>query len=200
MNDVTSAILILTIGFALSGCSTGRPDHHVLKLDQTYNYVISNPHEWALQQFSNGLISEPSVSDCARFVLKYGLKESLVDLDADGTQELLLRQGCPARVWQVLVFAPAKGGYRYLGHFPASTIVLDQKQTLILVYEACGGKYGYIKTYRHDGHKFVGTMLQDIRSGDGYEENNKKMAMMFPKDRVIKWASTPSNAVEATRQ
>ena len=164
---MTSTTGILAVGLALAGCVTNPPDYHVLKLDRTYEQVISNPHEWALQQLADGPISGPKVSDYARIVLAHGLKQSQADLGSDGTHELLLRRDCAARVWEVLVFTPAKRGYRYLGHFPASTIVLRPKRASVLVYEACGGKHGYIKTYRHDGQRFSGTFLHDIASGDG---------------------------------
>ena len=184
-------IFALAVGYALAGCATDQPDYHVLKLDQTYNNLIVNPHEWALQQFSDGPVAGTNVSDYARIVLAHGLKQAVADLGSDGTQELLLREDCPARVWEVLVFSPIKGGYRYIGHFPASATVLNEKQPSCLVYEACGGQYGYIKTYRHDGQRFVGTCLQDIVSGDGApEENNRKLDDLFPGDRVMKWTKT----------
>jgi len=193
---VTSTALILAVGFTLSGCASDRSDHHVLKLDKTYDPVIRNPYEWALQQFSDGPISGPNVSDYARLVLTNGLKQALADIGGDGTQELLLRQDCPARVWEVLAFTPVKSGFRYVGHFPASAIVPDPNQPSVLVYEACGGKYGYIKTYRHDGHRFIGTVLEDLWSGDGHEDNNQKMETLFPEDRLIKWANTPNSDLQ----
>ena len=188
-----NSILALIVGCALTGCATGRVAHHILKGDGSYNHVITNPKEWALQQFSDGPISGPDVSDYAKLVLKRGLLQTLADLGADGTKELFLRQACPARVWEVLVFRPIKGGYRYLGHFPAGTIVLKDEHASVLVYEPCGGHYGYIKTYRYNGEKFVCTAAQDITGGDGApEENNQKMARLFPKDKVIRWAKTPN--------
>jgi hypothetical protein len=196
---VTSTILIVAVGFALSGCATARPDHHVLKLDKTYDPVISNPYEWALQQFSDGPVSGPNISDYARLVLTNGLKRALADLGGDGTQELLLRQDCPARVWEVLVFRPVIGGYRYLGHFPASAIVPDSTQASLLVYEACGGKYGHIKIYRHDGQRFIGTVVESLWSGDGYDEGSQKLARLFPQDEVINWAKTPNNDLQLTK-
>ena len=195
---LTSTILALAVGCALTGCATDRSNHHVLKLDRTYNEVITNPYEWALQQFSDGPISGPNVSDHAKLVLKRGLLQALADLGSDGTEELFLGQDCPARVWEVLVFTPIKGGYRYLGHFPAGAIVLKQDQTPVLVYEPCGGRYGFIKTYRHDGKGFVCATTQDIAVGDGApDENNQRMAELFPKDKVIKWAKTPNNVLDS---
>ena len=188
----TSTIVVVAVGLVLFGCATDRSDPHILKLDRAYNGVIANPHEWALQQFSDGPILGPDVSDYAKGVLKRGLLEALADLDSDGQQDLFLREDGFGRVWEVLVFFPVKGGYRYIGHFPASAIVFNADQKSLLVYEACGGKYGYIKTYRHDGQRFTGTLLQDMWSGDGHEENNQKMAMLFPKDKVIRWVKTPN--------
>lgn len=59
---------------------------------------------------------------------------------------------CAARMWEMLVFRPVKGGWRYLGHFPAGPIALAPDRLSVLVYEPCGGHSGFIKTYRHDGH------------------------------------------------
>jgi hypothetical protein len=88
-----------------------------------------------------------------------------------------------------------------MGHFPASDIVLNEKQPSCLVYEACGAKYGYIKSYSHDGQGFVGACLQDITSGDGApEENNRKLSQLFPKDKVIKWTKAPNQASHATSE
>jgi len=193
MKILTSTTLVLAVGFALLGCATDQADRHVLKLDRTSDHAITNPHEWALQQFSDGPISGPDVSDYARGVLKWGLLQALADLDLDGKQELFLRQDGMGRVWEVLVFTPVKDGYRYIGHFPASYFVLDPDNRIILVYEACGGKYGHIKAYRHDGDRFIGTLLESMWSGDGYEENNKKRARLFPKDKVINWMKMTSS-------
>lgn len=186
-------ICVLAVGCALAGCATNQPDHHASKLDQTYNRVIVDAHKWALEQFSDGLISGTNVSDYARIVLAHGLKQARCDFGADGSQELFLREDCPARAWEVLVFKPTAGGYRYLGHFPAGPIVLNTEQATIQVYEPCGGHYGYIKTYRHDGRKFVCTRTQDISVGDGApDENNRTMAASFPEDKVLKWTKAPN--------
>jgi hypothetical protein len=186
-------LCVLAVGCTLVGCATDQPNQHVLKLDQTYNRVIVNAHGWALEQFSGGPISGTNVSDYARIVLAHGLNQGRGDFGADGTQELFLREDCPARVWEVLVFKPTAGGYRYLGHFPAGLIVLSADQPTIQVYEPCGGHYGYIKTYRHDGKKFVCASAQGISVGDGApEENNRRMAAVFPEGKVLKWAKAPN--------
>ena len=193
MKRLTSTILALTLGCTLAGCQANQPNHHVLKSGGTYNQTLANPYEWALQQFSDGPISGPDVSDYARIVLTGGLKQTFADLGADGTQELFLRQDCPARMWEVLVFTPVNGGYRYLGSFPAGAIVLNSNQPSVLVYEPCGGHNGYIKTYKYDGIRFVCTDVQPIAVGDGApEENNRMRSELFPKDRVIRWAKTPN--------
>jgi hypothetical protein len=193
-------ILTLAVCCALAGCATDQSDYHVLKLDQTYNRLIVNPHEWALQQFADGPISGPDVDDYARLVLTNGLKQALADLAGDGAQKLLLRQDCPARMWEVLVFTPVKGGYRYIGSFPAGIIVPNTGQT-VLVYEPCGGHYGFIKTYKHDGQKYVCHTTEDITVGDGApDENNRRMAELFPENKVIQWTKTPNNTSDGIRQ
>jgi len=86
-----SAIAVLIVAFALSGCATdrsGHSDHHVLKCDRIYDRVISDPYEWALQQFADGPITVPHVRDYARLVLADGLQQAVADLGNDGTQEL----------------------------------------------------------------------------------------------------------------
>jgi len=188
-----NTILIVAVSFLLTGCATARQDHHILKLDKTYEPVISNPYEWTLQQFADGPISGPKISDYALLVLKDGLKQAHADLDHDGIQELLIRQDCAARVWEVLVFKPARRGYRYFGHFTATIIVPIPNEPSVLVYEACGGKYGHIKTYRHDGYRFNGALQKSLWSGDGHEEGNQKLAELFPESKVINWSKTPNN-------
>jgi hypothetical protein len=92
----------------------------------------------------------------------------------------------------VLVFMPVRGGYRYLGHFGAGAIMPCSDGLSVLVYEPCGGHYGYIKAYRHDGKRFVCYLTEDIVVGDGApEENNWKLEELFPKEKVIKWEKTP---------
>jgi hypothetical protein len=193
MNRAIRTILILAVGLALAGCATDqRCDYHVFKLDRIYDRTISNPYEWALAQLSDGPISDPDVSDYAHLVLARGLTQALGDLGGDGTQELFLRQG-----WAVLVFTPVQHGYRYLGDFPASSMVLDPREPSVTVYEACGGKFGYIKTYRHNGQRFTGTVVQEIASGDGApDENNRKLAELFSKDKVLKWTKVPDDRVK----
>ena len=105
-----NSILALIVGCALTGCATGRVDHHILKGDGSYNHVITNPKEWALQQFSDGPISGSDVSDYAKLILKRGLLQTLADLGADGTKELFsgrtVRPEC-GRCWSSV---PPRGG------------------------------------------------------------------------------------------
>ncbi len=179
---------LLALAALICGCRTASPDYHVLKTDRTYTRVIKNPYEWTLQQLADGPISGTNVSEWAQITLQYGLSEAVSDLNRDGNMALFLMANCPARVWETLVFRPVRGGYRYLGHFPASYIVLHDTPGSCLVYEACGGKYGYVILYSHDGKKFVGTMLDDFWWGDGHEEGNEKMESYFPPDKCLKWS------------
>jgi hypothetical protein len=195
----TRLICVLAAVFALVGYAADQPDPHVLKHDQTYDCIIVTPHEWALQQLSDGPISGTNVSDYARSVLADGLSEGQGDIGGDGSKELFLRSGCPARMWEVLVFTPVTGGYRYLGHFPAGAIVLNAGQATIQVYQPCGGHYGYIKTYQHDGKRFVCISVQGIDVGDGApDENNRKMARLFSDEKVLKWAKVPKATFHGT--
>ncbi|MCJ8329973.1 MAG: hypothetical protein HRT89_13460 [Lentisphaeria bacterium] len=192
MNKSTLIILLIELGILLSGCATKRLDHHIVKLDLTYDHVINNPYEWALQQFSDGPISGPDVGDYARLVLAHGLKETHADLAGDARKELLLREKSSGRVWTVLVFTPVQSAYKYIGNFTASyASAVNPNESSVLVYEACGGKYGYIYTYTHDGKRFNGTLVRDIHAGDGAPEaNNKLMAKLFSQEKRLKWTKT----------
>jgi hypothetical protein len=193
---LTSTIFVLAAGFALPGCATSSLDHHVLKLDQPCEHVIGDPYLWALQQFSDGPISGPDVSDYARRVLQYGLKQAVADLGGDGSWELFLRRDCPARAWEVLVFAPVKGGYRYLGHFPAGLIVPNNARMSVLVYVPCGGQCGLIRNYTYNGKKFVCDSAEEITTGDDApEENHRRMKRQFPKEKVLRWTKTSENGL-----
>jgi hypothetical protein len=155
----------MIVAIALSGCATDQSahsDHHVLKCDLIFDRVIGNPYEWALQQFADGPITGPHVSDYARCLLADGFQQAVADLGNNRTQELFLRQGSSGRVWEVLVFTPVGGGFRYIGHFTAGPIVLNPGQPSVLVFEACGGHDSFIKTYRHDGARFACVEAQAI--------------------------------------
>ena len=194
MMNCVRKILTMVVVCALAGCITDQPDYHVLKLDRTYNRLIVDPYEWALQQFADGPISGPDVDDYALRVLANGLEQARANLAGDGSQDLLLRSGGASRVWDVLVFTPVKGGYRYMGSFPAGLIVPQIDLMSVLVYEPCGGHSGSIKTYKHDGQKFVCNTREDITVGDGApDENNRRLDQLFPKDKVITWTKTPQS-------
>jgi hypothetical protein len=199
MMRLTSSILILAIGITLIGCASNQPNYHVLTLDQQFDHIIKDPYDWTLQQFADGPIDGPHISEYAGIVLAHGLKQSLTDLTGDGTQELLLRDDCPARVHEVMVFLSVKSGYRYLGHFSASFLVTDSDRLSLLVYESCGGHNGVIKSYKHDGNRFVCSSTEEISVGDGApEQNNHRLDVLFPKDRVIQWTKTPNKMPEDT--
>jgi hypothetical protein len=198
----TVSLLALVI-LVLGGCSTSRQvDPHIVKLDLPYSETIADPYEWALIQFSDGPVSGPEVSDYARRVLEYGLCQAFSEAGPDGTRDLFIRQDCPARCWGVLVFTPVKGGYRYLGNFTASVMAvsLTDRPHSVLVYVPCGGHQGSIDVYEYDGDAVRCMSSEWITGGDGApEENNRKLAALFPQERRLKWAKVPDRWMRRTR-
>ena len=94
----------------------------------------------------------------------------------------------------MLAFTPVKGGYRYLGNFTASVMAvsLTDRPHSVLVFVLGGGGRGSIEVYEPDGTKFRCTSSEWITCGDGApEENNRKLAALFPQDRRLKWAKVP---------
>jgi hypothetical protein len=188
MRQLAHIASILFVVCASSGCRTNQANYHILKLDKTYDRAIADPYEWALQQFADGPVSGSEVSDYACLVQSYGLRQAVVNLGADESRELLLRQDSPGRVWAVLVFMPVSGGYRYIGHFPAGRIVLNGDGNEILICEPRGAHVVAVSTYTHDGERFVRHSTEDITVGDGApEENDRRIASLFPEDEIITW-------------
>ena len=194
MKPNTASLLSLVI-FVLAGCSTSRQVYpHILKLDLPYTKTIADPQEWALIQLSDGPISGPEVSDYAKLVLKDGLCQAFSEPGPDGTRDLFIQRDCHARAWGVLVFTPVKGGYRYLGGFPASVwmVSLTDRPHSVLVFVPGGGGRGSIEVYEYDGDGFRCMSSEWITCGDGApEENNRKLAALFPQDRLVTWTKVP---------
>jgi hypothetical protein len=191
MRSNTVAIVSVVL-FVLAGCSTSREvNPHILKLDLPYTETIADPYEWALIQFADGPIAGPEVSGYAKLVLKDGLCQAFSEPGPDGTRDLFIRRDCHARLWGVLAFTPVKGGYRYLGNFPAcmmSEIPSPDGPRSVLVYVPCGGHRGSIEVYEHDGNGFRCTSSEAITCGNGApEENNRRLAALFPEDRLVTW-------------
>ena len=200
----SSAVLSVAVSISiLVGCSTSRQVYpHILKLDLPYTKTIADPQEWSLSQFADGPISGPEVSDYAKLVLKDGLCQAFSEPGPDGTRDLFIRRDCHARCWQVLAFAPVKGGYRYLGNFPASVMMvsLTDRPHSVLVYVPGGGHQGSIEVYEYDGDAFRCMSSEWITCGDGApEENNRKLAALFAQDRRLKWTKIPDRQVRRRR-
>jgi hypothetical protein len=191
----SAALSLFVLISLLAGCSTSpQVDPHLVKLGLPHTETIADPYEWALIQFADGPISGPDAHAYAKLVLKNGLCQAFSEPRPDGTRDLFIRRDCPARCWQVLAFTPIKGGYRYLGHFPASVMAVsltDQPHS-VLVYVPCGGHRGSIEGHEYDGDAFRCTSSEWITCGDGApEENNRKLAALFPQDRRLKWTKVP---------
>jgi hypothetical protein len=186
---------LFVIVSALAGCSTSRQvDPHVVKVGLPYTETIVDPYEWALIQFADGPISGPDVSGYAKLVLRDGLCQAFSEPQPGGTRDLFVRPDCHGRAWSVLAFAPVEGGYRYLGCFPASAwmVSLADQPHSVLVYVPCGGHWGSIEVYEHDGERFRCTSSDWMHVGDGApDENNRKLASLFPPDKVVKWTKVP---------
>ncbi|HET6495227.1 MAG TPA: hypothetical protein VFH61_07695 [Thermoleophilia bacterium] len=190
-----AVLSLLVINSLLAGCSTSqRANPHILKLDLPYTATIADPQEWALIQFADGPITGPEISDYAKWVLKDGLCQASSEPQPDGTRNLFIRRDCSGRASAVLAFTPVEGGYRYLGHFPASAMMvsLTDRPHSVLVYAPCGGHRGSIELYEHDGDRFRCTSSERIACGDGApEENNRKLSTLFPSDKVVEWTKMP---------
>jgi hypothetical protein len=196
MRMFTWAILLFIVACALSGCTTTQLDPNVPKLDLAYGEVVHNPYKWTMLQLSDGPISGKNMTEYAKIIVAKGLLHSRVDLNADDKAELLVRRDGVGRVAEVLVFTSMMGGYRYIGHFQATTIVPGGKKMSALVYEACGGHDGYIKDYRNKGRGFFARTSQGITAGDGApEENNQYLARLFPEDKTVKWTKVPDKLI-----
>lgn len=195
---ITTALCCVAL---LTGCSVGpRPvarapeDFHTYKTGRSYPGTIADPAAWALAQFANGPVSGPNVSDYAKIVIAHGLSYSLADLNGDGNQVLFLRYNDAARVRGVMAFLPVKGGYRYIGEFEASAVTII-KPGSIRVYEACGGHFGYIKTYKSNGDRFTCVSTEPIATGDGAPDADAmKMERLFPEQGLLAWSNDDSPA------
>jgi hypothetical protein len=186
---------ILLAIILLTGCATQQPAFdglYVLKSGTTWDKVITDPFMWASRNYEE---SCPVTYVTINGVKQVKLQEAWGDLDHDGKIELFLGNG-PGRSWQVTVFAPVKEGYRYIGTLAGSVFRIlpedDKDQSRMLVFEPCGGHYGYIKAYTHDGKKFVCTSSEGIHCGDGApDENNRRLDELFfsdsAKNACLKW-------------
>ncbi len=184
-------MLVLVAAWAVLGCADDPPvaarprtPGQALKADRPWPEPIADPHEWALEAFADGPIEGPDVSEWARMVAAWGLLEKACDLDGDGTDELLLARGVPARMRHWLVFVRQDDAYRYLGGLDGSAFrplpAGPGGHTRVLVYEPSGGHYGYVKTYIHDGERFVCVESEGLAVGDGSpDENNRRVAELF---------------------
>lgn len=161
-----------------------RGDWHIVKCGLTWDATIADPRCWALEQFADGPIEGPVVDEWGRIVVGDGLVEERRDLDGDGVCELFIRADVPQRFWTFLVFSPVEGGWRYLGYFDAGPFRVlprdEDGRPRLVAYEACGGHYGFINTYVHDGAGFVCVAREVLAGGDGApEENNRRLAELF---------------------
>ena len=132
---------------------------------------------------------------CGPGVAEEGIVEGQLDTDQDGTPELFLRWARQARGHEYLVFTPVSTGYQYIGGFPATRFhplsPSENGRPRILVYESGGGHYAYIKTYEHDGRKFILTHKEGFTCGDGAPaENNRRLQRLFDNERCVKFTKS----------
>ncbi len=182
--------VVLLTAALLAGCATAQPatnDQHARSRDG--DEVIADPYDWVSQRFE--MVTHETVNGIERV----WLQEARGDINFDGTLELFVGNG-PARCWGAAVFTPVEGGYRYIGEIGGRAFRIlpkDEKgRPRMLVYEPCGGHYGYIVTYMHDGKEFVCTSREGIHGGDGApDENNRRLDELFfsgsAKNACLKW-------------
>ncbi len=192
---------VLLLAALLAGCGRGNsgawqvydPNQHVLYGGRYDDKPIRAPRRWALIQFADGPIDGPEVDAWSRGVLKAGLQQAEADLDADGRQELFLRQNVPGRSWTVLVFTRVRGGYRYMGDISGGAFQVlppgRDGRPRIKVREAYGGHLFRIETYKFDGERFQSVASEHITAGDGEpEENNRRLNEFFGAGTgILRW-------------
>ena len=98
---------------------------------------------------------------------------------------------------------PVDTGYLYLGDFPATRFRClspgKNGHSRILAYERCGGHHAYIKTYEHDGRKFVLIHKEGFTCGDGApEENNRKLKQFFTNEGDVEFVKSSATATAHT--
>lgn len=187
-------LLLLLLVLAYTGCLSSSPavNPHVVKCNEVWPWPIANPYLWTLIQFADGPLS--GADPYAKDVINNGLAESVADIDGDGLPELFIRDDASARVHGITVFKAGPRGYRYLGHFGACWVVIPQDACRsVLVYESCGGHYGFIKKHQTDGYHFTCLSSEGLAVGDGAPDaNNAKLKTLFPPDKILKWELVPA--------
>jgi hypothetical protein len=190
---------------------TVAPDSRSVGLPTTQLYsefigsTVADPYEWCLRHACGPSAAGPadgqSPLDYAKRVGWHHLLEAAADLDGDGVRELLVRPEMAARVYPVFVFARKDKNFVFAGNLVASHLLRPDApgaplKPRILVYEACGGKCGYIKTYELGaaGFRRIGG-AREVWSGDGYERGTTLLERTFPSESVLKWEKVVDSEV-----
>jgi hypothetical protein len=188
------ACLILATAAALvgGGCKRAPPvNRYVLKEHSSWPHPIKNPFLWSASQIRE---AAPIGADGA-------LCHATADINRDGVDELFVHADVPARVRLILVFEHCRDGYRYVGDFTAcrSHVSNPEKGTLT-VYEACGGKQGFIRTYvmRDSRLKLIRSSTR-LSVGDGGRDADNSLLTRLGKDNILKWERVPNSSVQGGR-
>ncbi len=162
---------------------------YVLKGDLSWPHSIKNPYMWSSRQIMGAAPIGPDGALC----------RATADVNHDGVDELFIRADVPGRVHLILVFERCRAGYRYVGNFVAcrSHVSNPEKGTLT-VYEACGGKQGFIRTYVTDGGAFKCVRSSRLLSvGDGGREADNLLLARLGKSSILNWDRAPNQRVQA---
>jgi hypothetical protein len=58
----------------------------------------------------------------------------------------------------------------------------------ILVYEACGGQFGYVRDYELTADGFVSVgKIEEVFSGDAHGEGTKRLQTLSPEKAILQW-------------
>lgn len=168
---------------------------------------VEDPYQWSLR-YSYGPKAEgpdpgETLEEYARKIGWHGLFRTKCDIDGDDLLELLLKPDEATRVSPVFAFKNTKDdAWVFAGTFEASFLLHPGKTgapplPYLLVYEACGGHYGYVKKYRLTSRGFMSVPpTLEVESGDGYEEGTMKLRTLFPKDSILQWDKVVDKSLE----
>jgi len=185
----TTAICLSLLA-CLAGCTSGRQvkqvDPYVLKNDDVWKATILDPYKWSIVQLTE---AAPISGDA--------LCHARADIDADGTEELFIRADIPSRMWVILVFSEADGGYTYLGNFVGnSALTIPGAPGKLEVYEPSGGHTAIIRHYLSDNGRFTRVHSEQISCGDGAPAVNNARVIGIAKYSIMQWTTVPSQPLQ----
>jgi hypothetical protein len=171
--------------------------------------TLTDPYEWCLRHSYGPAVKGPpngiSLRQWAREIGWHSLLEASADIDGDGLDDLLIRPEAAARVWPVFVFRRTRAAvWNFAGTFAMSWMLQpgapgSPSPPTILVYEACGGHFGYVKKVKLTADGFViEGKIEEVWSGDGHDEGTKRLEALFPGNSVMQWRDEREKPQPAT--